>query len=162
MNLPIDALLLGTGATATMDVCTVALNRWAGIPSPNYRLVGRWVGHMAAGRFRHPAIGAARPMRTEALLGWLTHYAVGIALAAALIALCGEAWLRHPTLAPALAFGLGTVILPFLVMQPAMGLGFAAGRTPDPRAALLRSLLNHLLFGLGLHVAASALALLHR
>lgn len=157
MPLPLHVLLLGLLATATMDLLGNAARRWAGVAFPNYRLVGRWVGHLLRGRLRHRAIGAAGPVRAELALGWATHYAVGIAFAALWVALCGERWLRAPTLAPALAFGLATVVLPLFVMQPSMGLGLAARKSPDPRAARLRSGFNHALFGLGLFVAATVL-----
>jgi hypothetical protein len=41
-------------------------------------------------------------------------------------------------------------------MQPGMGLGIAASRAPDPRAARLRSLTTHAIFGLGLYAAGWA------
>ena len=52
---------------------------------------------------------------------------------------------------PAAQLGLGTVVAPFLVMQPAMGAGVAASRTPNPAAARLQSLVTHAVFGLGLY-----------
>jgi hypothetical protein len=39
------------------------------------------------------------------------------------------------------------------VMQPAMGAGIAAGRTPRPWMARVHSVLTHGVFGLGLYVA---------
>jgi hypothetical protein len=47
--------------------------------------------------------------------------------------------------------GVGTVAAPFLLMQPAMGAGVAASRTPRPAAARLQSLITHAIFGLGLY-----------
>jgi len=44
------------------------------------------------------------------------------------------------------------------VMQPAMGLGVAASRTPSPLKNCLRSVVNHAVFGLGLFLAASVIA----
>ena len=61
---------------------------------------------------------------------------------------------------PALIVGIGTVAAPFLLMQPGMGLGIAASRTPGPRAARLRSLLAHAIFGVGLYAAGWAVRLL--
>lgn len=49
-----------------------------GIPPPDYGLVGRWFGHMAHGRFRHDSSAAASPVLGEQLLGWTTHYLIGI------------------------------------------------------------------------------------
>jgi hypothetical protein len=42
-------------------------------------------------------------------------------------------------------------------MQPAMGAGLAARRTPRPQAARLHSLAMHVVFGLGLYASALAL-----
>ena len=39
-------------------------------------------------------------------------------------------------------------------MQPGMGAGIAASRTPHPAAARFNSLLTHAIFGLGLYAAA--------
>lgn len=153
MNGWIAAVRVGTLATATMDLGSLLLRRFAGVPVPNYAMVGRWVGHMAGGRFRHAAIAAAPAVRGERALGWTVHYLTGIAFAALLLAICGLEWLRAPTLAPALAVGLASVAAPFLLMQPAMGAGIAARRTPDPATARRRSLINHALFGLGLYAA---------
>ena len=67
--------------------------------------------------------------------------------------------MARPTLGPALAVGIGTVAAPFFLMQPGMGAGIAASRTPRPNAARLQSLLTHAVFGLGLYVAAWATSL---
>ena len=159
---PLDPPLLhpiaiGVGATAVMDVW-LQLLKARGIPSLNFSLLGRWVGHMSQGRWWHDSIGKAAPVRGELALGWLVHYLTGIVFALALSALAGPAWLHAPTLLPALAFGITTVLLPFFVMQPAMGAGIASSRTPSPAANRARSLANHTVFGLGLYVAARALA----
>jgi hypothetical protein len=77
---------------------------------------------------------------------------IGITFAIACIALVGTNWLQHPTLIPALLFGVVTVLMPFFIMQPAFGLGFAASRTPNPTQSRLRSLMNHTSFGVGLYL----------
>ena len=55
-------------------------------------------------------------------------------------------------LIPAIAFGVVTVLAPFCLMQPALGLGFAASKTSNPAQARLRSLMNHIAFGVGLYL----------
>lgn len=152
-----QALLVGIGATALMDLWLVALRR-RGVPTMDFALLGRWVGHLRHGRFAHEAIRRAPPVAAETGLGWLTHYAVGMAFAAALVAWQGPAWLARPTLLPAVAWGLVTAAAPLLVLQPAMGAGIASSRTPAPLANSLRSLANHAVFGLGLYLSAAALA----
>lgn len=149
----VGAILVGVGATAMMDFWAIARKRLFGISPPDYGLVGRWLAHMSYGRFRHDSIAAARPMRGERLLGWTAHYLIGIAFAATLFCIWGLEWLQHPTIGPALAVGIGTVAAPFFLMQPGMGAGIAARRTPRPGAARLQSLLTHGIFGLGLYAS---------
>lgn len=151
------ALFIGTGATLAMDLWTVARRRLFGTPLANYGLVGRWFAHMALGRFRHERIAAAPPVLGEQVIGWTAHYLIGIALAGLLLAICGLAWARQPTLGPALAFGIATVAAPFLLMQPGMGAGIAASRTPRPNAARVQSLVTHAVFGIGLYAAGLVL-----
>lgn len=149
--------LIGTGATVLMDAWLLILAR-LGLLSSNFHLIGRWVGHMAAGRFTHASIARAQPIPGELALGWLTHYTIGIAYAAGLIACVGLDWTSQPTFLPAVLFGVATVVAPLFVMQPAMGSGFAASKTPTPFKNCLRSIANHAVFGAGLYLAAVAVA----
>ena len=147
---------IGIGATMIMDIWGVIRKPLLGVPAPDYGMVGRWIGHMAHGKFRHDRIAAAAPIAGERVLGWSIHYIIGIAFAAGLIYIVGSAWLDRPTLAPALVFGVGTVAAPFLLMQPGMGAGVAASRSPHPASARLQSLITHAVFGFGLWAAAWA------
>ena len=79
---------------------------------------------------------------------------IGITFAIAFVALVGNNWLQDPTLIPAIVFGVGTVLMPFFIMQPSFGLGVAASKTPNPTQARLRSLMNHTVFGAGLYLFA--------
>lgn len=154
------AVAIGAGATVVADLWTALLARLTGVPGLDWAMVGRWVGHFPRGRFRHDGIGRAAPVAGERALGWAVHYGTGIVFAALLLAICGLDWARDPTLPPALAFGLVTVAAPFLLMQPALGAGIAASKTPNPTAARLRSLMTHAMFGLGLYLAARLTAAL--
>lgn len=149
--------LIGIGATIVMDLWLILLRR-VGIQTQSFALVGRWVGHLWRGHLSHPAIAKSPPIKGEMALGWVTHYAVGIAFAAVLLGLAGPGWQTAPTVLPALLFGIGSVIAPLFVMQPAMGAGFAASKTPAPLKSCLRSLATHTVFGLGLYLAARLLA----
>lgn len=152
--------VLGAGATGVMDLWGIARERLLGIAPPDYGLVGRWIAYLARGKWRHDRIAATPAVRGERLVGWTSHYAIGIAFAALLLTAFGLEWARHPTPGPALLVGIGTVAAPFLVMQPGMGAGIAASRTPRPGAARLQSVVNHAVFGLGLYVSAWTLNLL--
>ena len=150
----LDALAIGVGATAVMDVWAVALKRFWCIPSLNLAMVGRWLGHLPRGTVTHANIAQAAPVRDEAILGWSAHYVIGVLFAAVLLALAGQEWVRQPTFAPALLAGLVSVAAPFCILQPGMGAGLAASKTPHPGAARLRSLMAHTAFGIGLYLAA--------
>jgi hypothetical protein len=149
-------LITGVGATLVMDLWGIARKRLLGMAPPDYGLLGRWLAHMRSGRFRHDAISKAQAVRGERPIGWAAHYLIGIAFAGVLIGIWGLAWVRQPTIAPALLVGIGTVAAPFLLMQPGMGAGIAASRTPRPAAARLQSLITHAVFGLGLYAAGWA------
>jgi hypothetical protein len=148
---------VGIGATALMDLWLWLLSR-LGMPTTGFAMVGRWVGHFGRGAFAHAAIAKATPIHFELGLGWATHYLIGVAYAALLVGLQGTAWLHQPTLLSALVFGVLTVAAPWFVMQPAMGAGVLAMKTPTPLKNGLRSLANHAVFGAGLYVTAAALA----
>nr|WP_298725545.1 DUF2938 domain-containing protein [uncultured Steroidobacter sp.] len=154
MNDLLSLVLTGVGATLLMDLWGLARNRLFGLPLPDYGMVGRWIGHMAHGKFHHDRIAAAPPISAERVIGWSIHYIIGVVFAAGLVSIVGFEWLQRPTLGPALAFGLATVVAPFFLMQPGMGAGIAASRTPKPGSARLQSLITHAVFGFGLWTAA--------
>jgi hypothetical protein len=150
----LSAVAVGLGATLFMDLWALFLKRAFSAPSANYCLVGRWFRHMPEGTFMHASIANASHKRFECTVGWIAHYVIGAVYALVLVALVSGNWLARPTLLPALLFGVGSVLAPFLVMQPSFGLGIAASRTPNPTQARLRSFIAHTAFGVGLYVCA--------
>ena len=152
------AVVVGVGATLFMDLLALALKHAFSVAPANYCLIGRWFCHMPDGTFTHASIANAAPKAFECGVGWISHYMVGVVYSLLFLALVSGSWLRQPTLWPALLFGVVTVIVPFLVMQPAFGLGVASSRTPKPSRARLKSLLAHTAFGVGLYLCASAVS----
>jgi hypothetical protein len=147
-----SAILMGLGATLTFDLWGVLLKLAFKIMPSNLCLVGRWLLYMPDGTFMHTNIRSAPRKSAECIVGWIAHYIIGINFAIAFVALAGNKWVQHPTLIPAIFFGVFTVTAPFFIMQPASGLGFAASKTPNPTGARLRSLMNHTAFGIGLYI----------
>jgi hypothetical protein len=147
-------LVTGIGATAMLDLWSVVRKHWLAVAPPNYGHVGRWMAGWPRGRFIVGSIATAAPVRGERLLGWVAHYGIGIAYAVLLVLLFGRPWLQQPTPGPALLVGVATVAAPFFLMQPGMGAGIAASRTPNPPLARLHSLLSHAIFGLGMYGSA--------
>lgn len=150
----IGATAIGIGATLIMDLWNLFLKRTFSIPALNYCLLGRWLRHMPRGTFRHASITAAPQKPLECTAGWIAHYTIGVVFALAFVVLASGHWLARPTLMPALLFGIGTVVFPLFILQPSLGLGIAASRTPNPTQARLKSLVTHTVFGVGLYVSA--------
>src|SRR5437764_13574695 len=128
----LSAVVVGLGATLFMDVLALLMKRAFSIPSANYCLVGRWLRHMPGGTFKHASIAAAPQKRSECTVGWIAHYVIGTVYALVLVAVVSGSWLARPTLLPAVLFGIGSVLMPYLIMQPSFGLGVFASRTPNP------------------------------
>jgi hypothetical protein len=149
-----SAIVIGAGATAVMDVWNLLLRLALGIPSLDYCLLGRWIGHMRHGTIRHMSIAAAAPKRLECILGRIAHYGIGVVLGVVFIALAPSGWLARLTILPSLAFGIITVAFPFFIMQPSLGLGVASSKARNPTLARLKSLMSHTAFGVGLYLCA--------
>ncbi|HKH44023.1 MAG TPA: DUF2938 family protein [Thermoanaerobaculia bacterium] len=92
----------------------------------------------------------------------IAHYTIGVVFALVFVVFASGDWLARPTLLPALLYGIGTVVFPFFIMQPSLGIGIAASRTPNPTQARLKSLVTHTVFGLGLYVCALGVSYLLR
>jgi hypothetical protein len=150
----ISAIFIGLGATLTFDLWGLFLKHAFKITPSNICLVGRWLRYMPEGTFKHSNIVAAPRKRAECTVGWIAHYMIGITFALVFVTLVGNHWLQQPRLIPAIIFGIVTVLAPFSIMQPSFGLGFAASKTPNPRQARVRSLMNHTAFGIGLYLFA--------
>jgi len=153
----VRSIVIGAGATMLMDAWA-ALLRQFGVPSLNPAMLGRWVGHLPRGRLIHESIARAAPIQGERVLGWATHYAIGISFGALLLATCGLKWAHAPTPLPALLIGVVTVAAPLLILQPALGAGIASLKTARPLFNSLKSLATHVVFGLGLYLAARVTA----
>lgn len=97
-------------------------------------------------------------MRGEKPIGWIAHYAIGVAFAAVLLTAAGPDWVRSPTVMPAAAVGLATTTAPWFVMQPAMGADIAGSKTPNPSATRTRNLATHIVYGLGAYASAVGIA----
>lgn len=150
----ISVAIIGIAATAFVDAWALLRKHWLGVPAPDFALLGRWVAWMPRGRFRHSPIAATAAVPGETLLGWVAHYLIGISFASILPLVWGEAWLQDPRPGPALLVGVVTVLAPFLLMQPGMGMGLAARLAPHPNFVRAHSLVTHAVFGLGLYLGA--------
>ena len=147
------ALPIGIGATVVMDMWGLLLRRF-GVATLSFAMVGRWAGHLLNGRVRHQAIAKAEPVRHEQVLGWGLQYAVGALFAVGLAGRVGPRFFTAPTWVPAVVLGVSTAVAPLCLMQPLLGAGFFASRTPAPARNCVKSLTTHFVFGVGLFLSA--------
>lgn len=150
----IKTIITGIGATLIMDIWSLFQKRILRVPPLNYALPGRWILGLTEGKFLHRTILSTSRIKGETLTGWVFHYLTGIAFAFVPLLFNGAAWFREPSLIVGLLTGLVTLFAPFLILQPALGFGIAASRTPRPWLARLMSVLTHLAYGIGLYFAA--------
>jgi hypothetical protein len=153
----VTAVVVGLGATLVIDLWALFLRRTFGIASLDMCLLGRWVLHLQHGTIAHDRILTTPGKRHECPVGWTTHYLIGATFAVLFVTLVSVSWLERPTLLPALAFGVATVLVPFFTIQPALGFGIASSKSPHPFRARLKSLTTHAVFGVGLWVSATLL-----
>ncbi|HEV2549453.1 MAG TPA: DUF2938 family protein [Stellaceae bacterium] len=156
LGMTIATIAVGAIATAATDVWQFLLQA-IGVPPANWGLIGRWVVGFSRGVFVHRTIAAAPKVRSEVAIGRVFHYVVGIAYAALYLAIMSLGFGSGPTLGSALVFAIALLIAPWFVMQPALGLGFMAARTPKPVAVRIINVSVHAVFGLGLYLGAVAI-----
>lgn len=157
MHQVLSALTMGLTATVAIDLWATFANRVLGWPRTNWAMVGRWIGHMRDGQFMHASIGSAKPIGHESLVGWIFHYATGCIYAVLYVIYVNVVQAGQPTLGSAVLFGWVTILSPWLLMQPALGLGVCAWKAPRPNLVRLQNLIIHTIFGLALYYSHQAL-----
>ena len=147
MELVLQGIVIGILATMLMDVWAAIVKHGLRLPTADWAMVGRWFGHMLRGSFVHDSISRASAIRHELALGWAGHYLIGILYGLTYFLIVRGALSGDPSLTSALAFGLVTLCAPWLVLQPAMGAGVFASRTPHPVVTRLVNVSMHTVFG---------------
>jgi len=146
-------IFIGIVATFVVDIWVFLLGLFK-IKSLDYRYVGRWIAGFPHGKFIYSNILMTRPVKGELLIGWAAHYLIGITFAFLLIIFYGQIWLEKPIFYPAVIFGIVTAAAPLFIMQPAFGFGIASAKLSKPNSRRLKSLLTHIVYGLGLYLGA--------
>jgi len=149
---------VGIFATAALDLWATTLNRTLGLAKTNWGHVGRWVAGIASGTFRHDSIAAAPRNSYEQLVGWSAHYVIGVVYSAMYLFILTQ-WAKSPSLVSAAVFGLVTVLAPWVILQPGLGVGYFASHAPKPNVTRTLNLLSHLVFGVALYGGWCVLAL---
>ncbi len=147
-----DGVSLGVLATLGMDLWSIVAKHVLRLPTADWAMAGRWFGHIGRGVFRHDSIHAAVPIPHERIIGWIGHYVTGVVYGLAYVAVVRLVLQSEPTFASALGFGVVTLAAPWLIMQPAMGAGAFASRTPQPGLIRVVNVSMHVVFGASLYV----------
>jgi len=151
-------LLVGVVATMAMDAGSALVRKTGFTAGLEPKLLGRWFGYLARGRFEHDTILTTPPLPAELPVALLGHNLIGVTLAlifgAAVSALTPD---RGPmpvglTVALAIAYGLVTSALPWLIMFPSMGFGLLGQAGPADLLLFRTSLVNHAIYGAALGV----------
>ncbi|WEZ82340.1 DUF2938 domain-containing protein [Rhizobium sp. 32-5/1] len=154
VDLLLRGIVIGIGATILMDVWAIVLWKIFGESRPNWGPVGRWFWHLPRGTVFHDTIAQAEPYTHESALGWIAHYAVGILYGIVLAFWGGEAWFATPTFLPAFVLGILTVGAGWFLLQPGLGIGWAASKLPNANKVRALNLLAHTVFAIGLYGTA--------
>jgi len=144
-------LLLGVFATVVMDIWATFSNKILKFPRTNWAMVGRWLGHIPSGQLVHTSINSAPEIKNENAIGWAFHYLIGTAYAAFYVFLVFFALGGQPSLLSAWIFGLATILSPWFIMQPSLGMGFFASKAPQPNMVRLQNFAIHSIFGAALY-----------
>lgn len=148
----IDGLFIGLVATVLVDIWAWILSYLFKLPTTNWAMVGRWVGHMPDGQFVHQSIADTSPVAGECIIGKAVHYTTGLIYGVGYLLLVTEVLNQTPSLASAMAYSLLLLIAPWFIMQPGLGLGMFANRAPKPWLIRGISTSVHIIFGIGLYV----------
>jgi hypothetical protein len=152
MELTFQGLIIGVIATIGMDIWAVVVKHVLRLPTADWAMVGRWFGHMPRGVFVHRPISDSAPIPNELVIGWIGHYVTGVVYGLAYLYIVQVLIPTGPSLNSALVFGLITVVAPWFLMQPAMGAGVFATKTPRPGLMRIINLSMHAVFGVSLYI----------
>jgi hypothetical protein len=150
MDLVTQAVLIGIVATIGMDVWAAIVKYIFRLPTTDWAMIGRWFGHMPRGVFVHHPISEAPAVRNELAMGWIIHYGIGIVYGFLYLYIVQVFFSSTPSFVSALVFGAVTLVAPWFIMQPGLGMGVFAIRVPRPWLIRWINLSMHLAFGASL------------
>ena len=155
----LEILVVGVVANIVTDIYEYLLERGLG-KNRDWHYVGRWVAYLGRGVFRHDDIQDTPSVRRELILGWAFHYLVAIVFAEIYLQILAAILEQPASLWNGLAFGIVTVLAPWLILIPGLGGGFFGASTERPTFVRLASLSVHAVCGIGLYLGALVYALI--
>jgi len=155
VDLIATGVFAGVLGTLAMDSLNHLFARSGILSRIDVRMIGKMAAGWVHGRFyyRHP--DEMEQVAKEKLIGYITHYAIGICFAVPFM--LGWAILVGGPASPewALGYGVATTVASLFFVYPSMGFGVFGIRSPDGLRAPISSLANHFFFGVGMAVAVA-------
>jgi hypothetical protein len=148
----LQACVAGIFATAVLDLWQRLLHAVAGIPPANWAFIGRWFAYLPRGQLVHRPIGASLAVPGELALGWTLHYLIGLVYGFAYVGLMAYGLDRAPTLLNGAAFGAASVVIPWFILQPGLGIGVMGRLAPNPAVPIFNALVAHVIYGIALFI----------
>lgn len=144
-------IIVGVIATICMDLWNFVLYLTFGI-TLDWHILGRWIGHTLQGDFMLYGVNQSAAVAHEAALGWAGHYLTGLMYAGTYLIICRILLHHRPTLLVALIISWCFMVMPFLLYQPAVGVGYFSMEAGNPNFVRLITFTMHTFFGIGLYL----------
>lgn len=158
MNVVITGAVAGVLGTLAMDLLNLIAAQTGIILKIDAAMIGRMAVGWLHGRFRYGHPSEMAQADNEKVYGYVTHYGIGVALAAPFV--LGWALFVGGPASPiwALAYGIATTAASWFFVYPCMGFGAFGRRSPEGIRAVLAPLANHFFYGVGLAVGVVLMA----
>ncbi|MEJ2722221.1 MAG: DUF2938 family protein [bacterium] len=155
MDLIVTGVIAGVLGTFVMDLLNHLFSRSGALLKIDVGMIGRMSVGWARGRFRYRNPGEMEQVANESLIGYITHYGIGVGLAVPFV--LGWGLLVEGPVSPiwTLCYGVATTVASWFVVYPSMGFGLFGRWSPEGAKAPLSSLANHVFFGIGMAVAVA-------
>jgi hypothetical protein len=155
MDLVVAGIAAGVLGTIVMDLLNHLFSRSGLILRIDIGGIGRMSSGWARGRFTYGSPSEMVPVANEVVIGYFSHYAIGLGLAVPFV--LGWGVLVGGLVSPGWMFvyGIATTVASVFLVYPSMGLGVFGRKSPEGVRAPLSSLANHIFFGAGMALAVA-------
>lgn len=136
-----------------MELLNFLFSRFGVISKINIDSIGRMTAGWFSGQFFYNHPSEMNQVANEKLLGYLSHYGIGISLSFPFVFLWNIISSEPTSPLIALIYGIATTSVSWFFVYPSMGFGLLGLRSPDGLKASFSSLCNHLFYGTGLAIA---------
>ena len=146
-----ELLCMGVFSTLVMDIGEEAVKALLPIKEsmgPQY--LGRWILNMFNGVFIHDNIQTATQFRFEIPVAISCHYLMGIFLVGIFLWLRNNIKIFPSSMVMGLVYGWITMLVPWLIIFPALGFGFFGLGAHNDINNIIASIIAHSFYGLGM------------